>query len=326
METFKELTQAQVDMLPAIRDKWMAIGLATGHGDVELAKRAICNVYRLANLNPPCRWIVCDSPAEGWEAAEKLSGANQNSDQRVWEGGYGNLDADWLAFYDAFIQFGVEEAKSLIPLMQIAQEIGWWWPMADVCILVHRPTAMHRDAEGRLHNPIGPAIDYNGKCKLYLWHGILISPDTINGSLTPEDIINGNFTSGDVLQTRNAEIKRVMIEKIGLDKFFSGLQDVTVRHQDTDAFGNVMQLVKIALPEARDGFLQAIQVVCPSTGRKYFHLVPHEVSTCQEARARMWNKRHGKTVPGQIRHGDILLTPVKDFDDTVEIFGPEFES
>ena len=196
---------------------------------------------------------------------------------QVWaqvnQAGYGLHDANWLGFYEFFHDAcGLTSVEPLLPLMALAYEAGWWWPFASVCIMTEKPTALHRDAEHRLHNVSGPAIDYGGTWGVWAWHGVRV----------PESVIKGNYTAQDCLKEKNAEVKRVMIERMGRDAFFAAAGG-QVLHRDTDGQGNQRELVRVPMPEAEAGHLLAVHVICPSTDRHYYLSVPPTVNTCQAA-------------------------------------------
>ena len=73
-----------------------------------------------------------------------------------------------------------------------------------------------------------------------------------------------------------------MIEAMGADNFFRQL-DAQVIHSDIDGCGNTRQLLRIPLSDTEVGYVQAVKVVCPATGRVYHLGVPPTVKTCQEA-------------------------------------------
>ena len=85
-----------------------------------------------------------------------------------------------------------------------------------------------------------------------------------------------------VMKEPNQELKRIFIEAIGIDRFFSQL-DAQVVHSDIDGCGNPRSLLRIPMTETTKGYLQAVRVVCPTTGRIYHLGVSPDVVTCQEA-------------------------------------------
>ena len=85
-----------------------------------------------------------------------------------------------------------------------------------------------------------------------------------------------------VLAEQNAELRRILIECMGADRFFSQLNATQV-HSDIDRCGNPRALLRFKLNDAEVGYIQAVRVVCPTTGRVYHLGVPPTVKTCQEA-------------------------------------------
>jgi hypothetical protein len=85
-----------------------------------------------------------------------------------------------------------------------------------------------------------------------------------------------------VLQEHNTEIRREMIEAMGVDNFFRQL-DTEIIHTDIDGYGNLRRLLRFPLSDTNAGYLQSVKVVCPTTHREYYLGVPPEVRTCQEA-------------------------------------------
>ena len=65
VKRLETLTPAQVALLPAIRDKWLAIGLSTVPADRPRAEAAVKLAYRRANLPEPTLLIWLNSPLAG---------------------------------------------------------------------------------------------------------------------------------------------------------------------------------------------------------------------------------------------------------------------
>ena len=136
---------------------------------------------------------------------------------------YGQHDASWLAFYEFFGEVcGLEICGKLHGLNLLA-ESGWWWPFAGAVILTERPIALYRDDLGRLHSDTAAAIQYPDGWSIHAVHGVRVPADIIEqpASITIERIAN----------EPNAEIRRVMIERYGADRYLldSGAQII---HRD----------------------------------------------------------------------------------------------
>lgn len=103
------------------------------------------------------------------------------------------------------------------------------------------------------------------------WRGVVVTPQI---AFFPETL-----KSEEALAEPNAEVRRVMIERIGFERF---LQDSGARvlHEDTDP-GGPRQLLQVDL--AGDEPLVCVSVRCPSTNRHYLIRVPPKMRTCHQA-------------------------------------------
>ena len=130
---------------------------------------------------------------------------------QVWEAGYGQQDSAWLAFYEFFGQvFGMEICNKLAGL-DLLSECGWWWPFAGGVILTERPVSLHRDDQGRLHNESEAAMKYPDGWSIHAIHGVRVPADVI------ED--RSSITVTRIANESNAEIRRVMIERYGMNRY-----------------------------------------------------------------------------------------------------------
>jgi hypothetical protein len=114
-------------------------------------------------------------------------------------------------------------------------------------------------------------LPYSLRSVRILWHGVPVA-DRI--AFDPESI-----TAEEILREPNQELRRVLLERMGLDRFFAASQP-TVLHEDRDAGGR-RRLLRIDLADQEA--IVCVQVQCPSTGSKYLLRVPPEMLTCHEA-------------------------------------------
>ncbi|GAA2105842.1 DUF6745 domain-containing protein [Actinomadura alba] len=178
----------------------------------------------------------------------------------------GQHDAPWLAAFDE-----VERLDGLAGVAQAARSAGWWWPYQRVAIVSERPAELHRDEPGRLHRGDGPALSYPGGFALHAWRGMPMPADftTVLSGLTGERIAT----------EANAEMRRVMLEHYGYDRYLAetGAQPV---HQDETGV-----LWRIDLPGDEPVVMVEVVNSTPEpdgTSRTYHLRVPPRTRTARE--------------------------------------------
>lgn len=105
------------------------------------------------------------------------------------------------------------------------------------------------------------------------WHDVAITPRI---AFEPETI-----TAHEVLAERNAELRRVKMERMGYENFIEQAAP-EILDQDVDP-GGERRLLRVAL--TNDEPLVGLAVLCPSTGRRYLLRVPPNMRSCQQAAA-----------------------------------------
>lgn len=105
------------------------------------------------------------------------------------------------------------------------------------------------------------------------WRGVPIDRRI---AFQPETI-----TTQEIFDTRNAELRRVLLERMGYEAFITQTRAL-VLHTDRDP-GGPRRLLRVAIPN--DEPLVCLSVRCPSTGREYMLRVPPTISTCHQAAA-----------------------------------------
>jgi hypothetical protein len=110
-----------------------------------------------------------------------------------------------------------------------------------------------------------------------LWRGAIVPPEVVfrPETLTPEQILNET----------NAELRRLMLERVGLDPVMRRA-GAEILDSDQDPGGD-RRLVRVGL-RRRSGRGQDrcyLHCRCPSTGREYLLRVPPQTRTCCEAAA-----------------------------------------
>jgi hypothetical protein len=105
------------------------------------------------------------------------------------------------------------------------------------------------------------------------WRGVLVDARVV---FAPETI-----TGQEVLATTNTEVRRVMLERMGIERFISDVKP-QVLDEDKDP-GGKRQLLRVPLVNDED--VVCLAVGCPSTGRQYLLRVPPSIQQCHQAAA-----------------------------------------
>jgi hypothetical protein len=157
-----------------------------------------------------------------------------------------------------------------------------------MCWVSERHNRLLRDERGRLHSGSGAALSYPDGWSIWAWHGVRVSQKVIEH---PEAL-----SVTEIESEKNAEVRRVMIERFGQAKYLlsSGAKAV---HQDD--FGTLYRkqiegdeplvMVKVvnATPEPTGEF------------KDYFLRVPPDVQTARHAVAWTFGKAESEYEPAK---------------------------
>ncbi len=272
-----ELNEEQIARIDIVREKWLEIGLSTAPLDKEKIKTLIPAVYEAVDLKPPKEIIWLRSPLEGCIRAEELvreEGTESTSasvKDQIKQCGYGLHDASWLSFYDYFLPY-LDNLDIIKPLINLSQEVGWWWPMDEAVIITEKPQFICRDDEFRLHHDSRMALEYSDGFGIYAWHGVFVPKEII---LEPEKI-----TIESIQEEENQEIRRIMIERFGWDKYLTDQKAIVIQRDD---FGELIQFEKLNKQDPNeDPMAKFVRVTDGSSDRQYILRVPPETETAHE--------------------------------------------
>lgn len=177
-----------------------------------------------------------------------------------------------------------ESQKLFECLNQLLAECGWVFAFENICIVCSRPCQLSLDSEYRLHAEGEPALEFPDGYKIYSYHGVTL----------PEKYghIHPNLWQAQwLLEEKNAELRRVLIQGIGYARICSELQateldcwkEYTLLKIDADIDGfdpNDFDGDDDA-PKKEDIYL--LKMICPSTGHIHALRVPPDVTSAKEA-------------------------------------------
>jgi len=205
---------------------------------------------------------------------------------RAW-----SWDLSWLATS----AFGARQTKSTSvgrwsePLLS-AFDAGCWmlfWT-DDTLYWIAKPRA-HIEQRGdarRLHRADGPALESDVEV-LYFWHGVLVDHHVI---MNPKTI-----TREEIDAESNQEVRRVLIERFGYDKYMHNAQVV---HEDATG-----KLRKQIVGNDTICVVEVVNGTCEPDGsfKKYVLSVPPEITTAIEAVAWTYGLSAKEYVSLQVR-------------------------
>lgn len=183
--------------------------------------------------------VEASTGAPGDEDAGEAGGVREDERQQavrlvLLDAVLGQHDAPWLAAFDGQDGGGDRadgnglvgngrDGSGLDGIAAVARTAGWWWPYEKVAVVSERPVELHRDEAGRLHRGDGPALAFPDGFALYAWHGMPVPAEFLTGlaTLTPQRI----------REEENAELRRVMLEHYGYDRYLEE-SDAKPVHRD----------------------------------------------------------------------------------------------
>ncbi|WP_280406673.1 DUF6745 domain-containing protein [Nocardia carnea] len=218
------------------------------------------------------------------DAAKDASSAARQEEARVrmllLDAVMGQHDAAWLSAFDT------GPGTPLAGLAAVAREAGWWWPYANLVVISERPTALYRDEAGRLDRGDGPAVGYDDGFGLYAWRGMPVPAEFLDqlAALTPARI----------RAEENAELRRVMLEYYGYDRYLAESGAEPLQRDETGV------LWRIALPDDEDVVMVEVVNSTPEpdgTHRTYWLRVPPTTRSAREGVAWTFGLTAGEYAP-----------------------------
>jgi hypothetical protein len=177
----------------------------------------------------------------------------------------GQHDAAWLC------AFGAGGDSPLAGLGAVARAAGWWWPYERLAVVCERPVELYRDEAGRLDRSDGPALAFPDGFALHAWRGMPVPGSFLAelATLTPERIRD----------EENAELRRVMLEHYGYDRYLRESEAQPVHRDETGVLWRV--------PLSGDEDVVMVEVVNSTpepdgTRRTYWLRVPPGTRTARE--------------------------------------------
>lgn len=217
-----KITDEQRAQMPGWVDKWVKVGLSTERAEFDRAEAAVRKAYEFANLPQPKEILRVASPnAVIQELEKRLSGLKEAERKNQLRDALrnfsqGSLWVNWVA-YVTFFRDVLGWENDTLEKFAVCEELSLtcghvWWD-SDLAMIVDRPTKILRDEQLRLHGENEAATQYIDGWGVYAWHGTVVPKHII---LHPE-----NITEDMIEDETNQEIRRIMIERYGYQKYAS---------------------------------------------------------------------------------------------------------
>ncbi len=168
---------------------------------------------------------------------------------------------------------------------EVCAHVGNFWIYPDIVICCDRPQILHRDPEGRAHATDGPAIVYRDGFEVYASRGTHI-PTRIHSR--PAEI-----TVAEIEQEASPEVRRVMLAKMGIDRYLAQSQAEKIDEDETGILWRRRRTERFRIggwrsEMSRDRTLCFVEVVNgtpePDGSYKHYYLrVPPNMQTAREA-------------------------------------------
>ncbi len=180
-----KLTPEQTALIPAYVERFLAIGMSTAATDKNAAEAAIRRSYEYFHkLNNSCvanpQFVWADSPMAGALLAAQYNKGDTNVTQaevqeKAGQAAYGSFEAYWVATW-AFIaeQLPVTKDELASIAIEIVDTCGVYWTFEDLVVMTPKPIAIHMK-DKKLHNSIGPALEYPNGDAVYAIDGVVKS-------------------------------------------------------------------------------------------------------------------------------------------------------
>ena len=208
----------------------------------------------------------------------------------------GQFQGFWLSYYEALSDFCSFE--KLEGLVTVANNCAFAWTFPDVVVFCQPPVEIHRNAAGQLHCETGPAITFADGWGVWALNGVRVTQEIVE---TPANQLDPKL----ILTTQNAEWRREIVRKIGIERVCLALNAECV-----DKEGDY-ELLMLSLGDRRRR--PYLKMRNPSIGVFHIEGVSPQCRTVQQA----LNFRNGltpsmiddKNGADWIQQGDVILRP-----------------
>lgn len=270
-----KLTPEQEKMVEETKDWWIKFILNGGDEiDIPKATEGAKWLYEFCKFKEP-KVFIADSPVACQEMANEINGTKN----KFYNYAYESLgqSCGWTAYIDMFTKLGVihddvfEKYKQFL-LSGVFMSIF----LEEHAILCRRPLHVKLNERNDLHSTDSSAIAWRDGYKLFFLNGVPVTEEIV---MTPA----GQLDPIHIIQEKNAEVRREIVKKIGVERFVQkyGGVDLDTWKKNTEV---EYRLVKLDIPQMR---VEPVYLIMknPSIGVWHCEGVDPKCKTVKEALA-----------------------------------------
>ncbi len=210
---------------------------------------------------------------------------------RRWYSPYqgGNMWAAWDCYLTAardILGLDLPEHSKYAAWERAAKCGGFRWMHPKFCLVSDFPERLCVDDRNRPHSADGPSHRWRDGWELYHWHGVRVTRQIV---MEPHTL-----TIDQVRAEQNAEVRRVMIERMGYERY---LRDSGATLVNEDRYGKLWRA-----PRPDDTDIAMVEVINSTpeqdgSRNRYMLRVPPTVTTAHEAVAWTFGKTAAQYAP-----------------------------
>ena len=177
--------------------------------------------------------------------------------------------ASYFDFNFSVLNIEHKSSKTWAILQSIVKYCGYIFTFEKICFICDRPRILSFDNQDRLHAEGSPAIQFADGFSVYCYHGVML-PEQY-GKVHPNE-----WRSQWLLEEDNAELRRVLIQRIGYERICQELQAIELDNWQE------YTLLKINA-DVDEEPIYLLKITCPSTGHIHVLRVPPDMTSAREA-------------------------------------------
>ena len=267
-----KLTDEQKGKFKDYVEKWKKIGLSTESVDKDRAQKIMNEVYEKILKKKKVPVKVFASPYATWlEVCKHTDKDAKKPMEFIYPYIDGSFSSSWFSFYD-FMQ---KELKiKLNPLYEVylkTTELGLVYPLMDICFISDKPE-MIKMKNGKLHNDNGPVLRYRDGWSLWRLNGVKVNKELVE---TKTEDLDCKL----VLTEKNAEVRREIIRKIGIERVIRDLQAKTIEKSEDGMY----ELLNLDIIDGR--YRPYLKMLNPSISTWHIEGIHPDCKTIEQALA-----------------------------------------